>query len=184
MPNNIFLNHTEGPWDSLVTLTSFETLATWGPNTKVFAIALLAGVTTHLGYFIWGEHHNHSPQIVKFYIALDVVIASVFIRTNGGDLKTGAIQAAVATAAYLLGLSGSMAIYRLFLHPLRKFRGPFLARLSNLYHSSLLGNSDNYRVIYNLHKRYGPIVRTGMNSLNDVSTKSGSLTALLKVLQI
>lgn len=172
MPNTTHPDHTGGPWDNLVNPTSFEMLATCGPNTKVFAVALLAGVTTHLGYFIRGEHHNHTSQIVKFYIALDVIIAGVFIRTNAGDLKTGAIKAGVATAAYLLGLFGSMAIYRLFLHPLRKFRGPFLARLSNLYHSSLLGNSDNYRVIYNLHQRYGPIVRTGMNSLIDISTES------------
>ena len=161
MQNTRPLNHTAGLFGNLVNPALPNNLADVNFNTQLFAAALLAGVTTHLVYFIRGEHHRGTVQIVKTYIALDILIALIFIRKNGGDLKTSAIEAAVVTTAYMLGLFGTMGIYRGFLHPLHRFSGPFLARFSNLYHSSLLGKSDNYRVIYNLHEQYGPIVRTG-----------------------
>ncbi|KAJ5971237.1 uncharacterized protein N7479_001155 [Penicillium vulpinum] len=135
-------------------------------NTNLFWIALIAGVTSHVGYFIHGEHHRGCYKIVKMHIALEIIIAGLLIRKNGHHLTISAIQAVIVTAAYLLGLFGAMGLYRGFFHPLRQIPGPFLARFSNLYHSSLLGNSDNYRVVYNLHKEHGPIVRTGPSNLS------------------
>lgn len=148
-------------YGNLVSPALTTTFADLDFNTKLFTAAILAGITSHVGYFIRGEHHRSTVQIVKAYIALEIVIAGLFIRQNGSDLKTGVIQAGIVTVAYLLGLFGAIGVYRGFFHPLRGFSGPFFARFSNLYHSSLLGNSDNYRVIDNLHKEHGPIVRTG-----------------------
>ncbi|KAJ5817055.1 hypothetical protein N7447_009288 [Penicillium robsamsonii] len=141
-------------------------LADLDSNTNLFRLALIAGITSHVGYFLHGEHHRGCYQVVKTYFALEIILAGLLIRKNGHDLTTSAIQAAIVTAAYLLGLFGAMGLYRGFFHPLRRIPGPFLARFSNLYHSSLLGNSDNYRVMYNLHKEHGPIVRTGPSNLS------------------
>ncbi|KAJ5814942.1 hypothetical protein N7474_006719 [Penicillium riverlandense] len=161
--------------DLIDTVSSYGALAGRGlttqltkldSNSQLLVAALIAGITTHLGYFIRGEHHRGTIQIVKIYVALDVIIAGLCIRLNGGGPRTGAVHGAIVTAAYLLGLFGTMIVYRAFLHPLHRFRGPFMGRFSNLYHSSLLGNSDNYRVIYDLHKQYGPIVRTGPSNLS------------------
>ncbi|KAL1850331.1 hypothetical protein Plec18167_007432 [Paecilomyces lecythidis] len=152
--------------DSLVTPTLATKFAQLDSNTQLFALALIAGMTSHLGFFIRGEHHTRTITIIKSYAALDVLIAGLLLKTNGGDIKKAALEAAIVTGSYLLGLFGSMTIFRAFFHPLRQFHGPLLARVTNLYHSSLLGNSDNYRVIYNLHKKYGPIVRTGPSNLS------------------
>ncbi|KAJ5421525.1 Cytochrome P450 [Penicillium cf. griseofulvum] len=141
-------------------------LADLDSNTNLLGITLIAGITSHIGYFLHGEHHRGCYQLVKTYVALEIIIAGLLIRKNGHDLTTSAIQAAIVTAGYLLGLFGAMGLYRGFFHPLRRIPGPFLARFSNLYHSSLLGNSDNYRVIYNMHKEHGPIVRTGPSNLS------------------
>ncbi|KAJ5781038.1 hypothetical protein N7457_006198 [Penicillium paradoxum] len=135
-------------------------------NTKLFAAALLAGVTSHVGYFVRGEHHRGTVTIAKTYVAFEVAVAGIFVLQNGNDVKTAALQTAIVTVAYLVGLFGAIGIYRGFFHPLRRFSGPFLGRFSNLYHSSLLGNSDNYRVIDNLHKKHGQIVRTGPSNLS------------------
>lgn len=159
-----------GSWNETVNLAASSLvnsalrtkIAEIDSNIQLLVVALIAGVTTHLGYFIRGEHHTGTTTIVKSYAALDLLILGLLIKTNGGCFRTATIEAIIVTTAYFVGLFGSMAIYRAFFHPLRHFRGPFIARLSNLYHSSLLGNSDNYRVIYNLHRQYGPIVRTGM----------------------
>ncbi|KAJ5371960.1 hypothetical protein N7517_003966 [Penicillium concentricum] len=160
------LSDTAGFFGYLVIPVLPTKLAYLDSNTNLFRIALIAGITSHIGYFLHGEHHRGSYQIVKTYIALEVIIAGLLIRNNDHDLKMSALQAAIVTTAYLLGLFGSMGLYRGFFHPLRRIPGAFLARFSNLYHSSLLGNSDNYRVLYNLHKEHGPIVRTGPSNLS------------------
>lgn len=161
MQSSAYWNETVAVYRNLGGSDLSTKLAGLDSNTQLFAAAVIAGITTHLGYFIRGEHHVYVTTIVKFYAALDVVIIGLFIGANGGDVKVGAMKAAIVVASYLLGLFGSIAIYRAFFHRLNGFKGPFLARLSNLYHSSLCLNSDNYRVIDNLHKKYGPIVRTG-----------------------
>jgi cytochrome P450 len=74
------------------------------------------------------------------------------------------------------------AIYRRFFHPLRIYPGPFLASLTNYWQVLLLpphtlSNRTNRKfhhylagnlhiVEQNLHQKYGPIVRTGPNSLS------------------
>lgn len=169
MQNNGWINVTARIHGDAFSLPMATTLEKLDPNAQLFAAAVIAGCTTHLGYFIRQEHHNTTMAIIKSYLVLDVVIAALFLRANAGDWAMGVIKTAIVTGAYLLGLFGSMGIYRAYIHPLRKFRGPFWARLSNLYHSSLLWkNSDNYRLIYQMHQKYGPIVRTGMweESLN------------------
>lgn len=54
-----------------------------------------------------------------------------------------------------------MTIYRLFFHPLRRFPGPVLARVSKLWHVFHCINSRNYLLLDKLHLQYGEFVRTG-----------------------
>ncbi|KAF4767991.1 hypothetical protein HAV15_002358 [Penicillium sp. str.  len=160
------LSDTAGFFGNLVIPALPTKLADLNSNTNLFGVALIAGITSHVGYFLHGEHHRGCYQIVKTYLTLEIIITGLLIRKNGHDLTTSAIQAAIVTVAYVLGLFGSMGLYRGFFHPLCRVPGPFLARFSNLYHSSLLGNSDNYHVLYNFHKEHGPIVRTGPSNLS------------------
>lgn len=57
------------------------------------------------------------------------------------------------------------AIYRLFFHPLAKYPGPLAAKLSNFYMiaSAARGRATYSR--YDLHQKYGKVVRTGPNEL-------------------
>lgn len=56
--------------------------------------------------------------------------------------------------------------YRLFLHPLAKYPGPFLGKLTSLHTTWHAYRGDRHLHLYNLHKKYGPIVRFGPNSLS------------------
>lgn len=49
--------------------------------------------------------------------------------------------------------------YNIYLHPLRDFPGPFLARATNLWRMSKLLSGDLPHTIRDLHKQYGPVVR-------------------------
>lgn len=142
-------------------------LLDWHTPTGQAAIAAAAGIVSHLGYFIRGEHHRNGIFLIYFYLALlplTAVCASHYLHLRA---LAAAVRTAMLAASYAAGLYGSMAVYRGVFHPLRKFDGPFLARFSNLYHSWLvLERSDNYRLMTALHSRYGDVVRTGPANLS------------------
>ncbi|KAK2132270.1 cytochrome P450 [Fusarium oxysporum II5] len=62
--------------------------------------------------------------------------------------------------------------YRLYLSPLRKFPGPWLAATSNaweVYHSL---KNDRFRVIHGLHEKHGNVVRIGPNQVSVASPEA------------
>lgn len=142
---------------------------------EMSAAAALAGVATHYFYFRLGEHHSYGTSIVQVYVTLVLLLATGLFQIFHFDLVAGVVVTLAVTAVYFSGLFGSMLLYRGVFHPLKKFQGPPLAKLSNLYHSSLLKESDNYLLMEKLHKQYGPIVRTGVISA-DVGDQEGLLT--------
>jgi hypothetical protein len=134
----------------------------WDDYTTNAGIAAAAGIITHLGWFIHGEHHKYGYNIVKFYLFLTAAVGPLIFFLSNYDLLNTAINAVLIPLSYFAGLYGSMGLYRAVFHPLRKFQGPFMCRLSNIYHSSLLKNSDNYLIMAKMHEQYGSVVRTGM----------------------
>ncbi|THG95748.1 hypothetical protein EW145_g7904 [Phellinidium pouzarii] len=74
------------------------------------------------------------------------------------------------SSAYLTGfltfytsILTSIAFYRLSpWHPLAKYPGPVLAKLSKFWIIAVILKGDQLRVIADLHKKYGPYVRTGV----------------------
>lgn len=133
---------------------------------KACGVAALVGVTTHLGFFIRGEHHRYGVTLLKVYAGLVLLLGSFLFTVRNYTLTDTIISTTSLSTSYLAGLYGSILTYRAFLHPLRKFKGPFEAKLSNLYHASLIKKSDNYLQVTKMHEKYGPIVRTGIEFLN------------------
>ncbi|OQU95023.1 hypothetical protein CLAIMM_01292 [Cladophialophora immunda] len=73
----------------------------------------------------------------------------------------------VVDGAFLVGVYGSIAIYRLFFHRLRKFPGPWGAKLSRFWalRRSMKKIQFNYEVEA-LHKQYGDFVRVGPREIS------------------
>ncbi|KUJ08920.1 putative cytochrome P450 pisatin demethylase [Mollisia scopiformis] len=67
---------------------------------------------------------------------------------------------ALATAVLCL------VIYRRLLHPLHIYPGPFIASFTNIWKFYHYLNGNLHIVEQDLHQRYGPIIRTGPNSLS------------------
>ncbi|KAL5404942.1 hypothetical protein PMIN06_004993 [Paraphaeosphaeria minitans] len=77
-----------------------------------------------------------------------------------------------ATAVYLATLATSVIIYRAYFHRLRKFPGPFTARITKFDTISRVihGDYQLYKVIEGFHKKYKTdIVRTGPRELSIAS---------------
>ncbi|OCH86875.1 high nitrogen upregulated cytochrome P450 monooxygenase 2 [Obba rivulosa] len=78
----------------------------------------------------------------------------------------------IATTAFLSALTASVAFYRLGpLHPLAKYPGPPLLKLSRLPLTWVAMQGKEYLFIQKLHERYGDIVRI---SPNEVSVRDAS----------
>ena len=47
------------------------------------------------------------------------------------------------------------AVYNRYLHPLRRFPGPFCASVSDLYNTYIFGTRKGHLKLLELHERYG-----------------------------
>jgi hypothetical protein len=127
----------------------------------VYAGAALAGVVSHLGYFIRGEHYHEGPKLVPLYTLVFGAVGLGLYKLQALSILESTIMTAGIATSYFLALFTSILVYRAFFHRLGKFKGPFLGRLSNLYHVSKVTSLNNYKVVNNWHEEYGDIVRTG-----------------------
>lgn len=128
---------------------------------KPCAIAAAAGISSHLLYFIRGEHHQYADRWITRVLTGVATLSLVVLHFTRYQLVLTTILTILLTTSYFVGLYTSMGVYRMFFHPLRKFTGPVWAPLSNIYHSYIIRKSDNYLVMKKLHEQYGPIIRTG-----------------------
>ncbi|KAF2653512.1 putative benzoate 4-monooxygenase cytochrome P450 [Lophiostoma macrostomum CBS 122681] len=126
--------------------------------------SLILGVLSHLLYFMKGEHHLKGPTYATLLGLVWAIFTAVqtFVDVEGTD---AARQSTSILSCYLLGLYGSMIVYRAFFHSLHHFPGPKLARLSNLWHVAQLSDWRNHELMERLHRRYGDIVRIGPNEV-------------------
>ncbi|KIX92471.1 uncharacterized protein Z520_11791 [Fonsecaea multimorphosa CBS 102226] len=69
------------------------------------------------------------------------------------------VGAVVALFIYLFGV----IVYRLYFHPLAAYPGPLLGRVTHWYGVYHASRGDNHLNVYNLHKKYGEIVRIAPN---------------------
>lgn len=58
-----------------------------------------------------------------------------------------------------------LAVYRIFFHPLAKYPGPLLAKLTDAYQLYHAWKGDRHLEFWRLHQRYGPAVRFSPNGV-------------------
>jgi hypothetical protein len=132
----------------------------WFP-TAAF-LSATAGPVSH--YAIWangewdGVFHTRVPSI-----CLSQVLAFFLLHWSGQGWLQSFYILTLLVVSYMISLFTSITIYRLFLHPTRIYRGPFLARLSSWWRVKTFidHNEQAFAVTHKLHHRYGDIVRVG-----------------------
>ncbi len=91
------------------------------------------------------------------------MIATLVVRRSDGDW-TFAHAFAESLATYVLALLSSIVIYRLSpWHPLARYPGPPLRKVSELVGAYYAAIGRKATAISELHKQYGNVVRTGMS---------------------
>lgn len=126
--------------------------------TKPLSAAIL-GCVLHVLVFVRGEYHTHTPKMLRGYV---VFIFAVFLIEREYSTSTSyAWNAILSTASHLLGLFGSITMYRICFHPLRAFPGPRSLKVSKLFHVSRVLNGQNHVFLEKIRREYGSFVRTG-----------------------
>ena len=112
-------------------------------------IGSLFGLFLHHAVFINGEWHVQAPDILichfTSFVALFIIVDVARYMVTG----------------YILSISTSMVLYRIYFHRLSHFPGPCYARISKIWHAWHSRHRQNYRLLMKLHHQYGDFVRTG-----------------------
>ena len=87
-------------------------------------------------------------------------------KLYGQNFGEVALITLAVASSFLVGVYGSMLVWRAFFNPLNKFPGPWPARLGNFWFTSNVTKSDAYYKLQALHEKYGRIVRIGSNDLS------------------
>lgn len=93
-----------------------------------------------------------------------VLIAAVMAVSRMSTISLSGLLALLpaSLAIYAIGL----IVYRVFFHPLAKYPGPVLAKVTDLHQTYHALKGDRHLEFYRCHDKYGPIVRFGPNSLS------------------
>ncbi|KAG8163285.1 hypothetical protein KVR01_006582 [Diaporthe batatas] len=128
---------------------------------------LLLGVALHLLALRKGEW-----DLAVFKMLAAAAVGPFALAVWQTALHGVTFSSALHRSYYLGGtlISGiylSMTVYRLWFHRLRRFPGPFLARISSFYITGVVFKGhQEYLELDRLHKKYGEVVRIGPSALS------------------
>ena len=92
-------------------------------------------------------------------VAVPSLPAFCFLPHFNGGVKLSILA---AFSLFYFTLATSIVLYRLSpWHPLAKYPGPFLAKISKFWGAFVMAAGKNHLVTKKLHEKYGPYVRIG-----------------------
>ena len=118
----------------------------------------VAGLISHNAFFIRGEHHLRAPAVLCLGLIGFFVI---FLTSSRSGRRLALCDALLTVGSFVTALFTSMTVYRIVFHPLRSFKGPFLNRISKLWHLFHVCRISNHTYLDSLYRQYGDVVRTG-----------------------
>lgn len=89
-----------------------------------------------------------------------------FVSAAALPTVVGALASWPALATQLVLLAASLVLWRYFLSPLRDVPGPFLAKLTRLWHIHHILKGDQNLALVALHDQYGMQVSLGTGSVS------------------
>ncbi|OAA49704.1 Cytochrome P450 [Cordyceps fumosorosea ARSEF 2679] len=129
--------------------------------------AFLAGHVSHVLAFRRGEWDNHAQRIIAGAGLLGLASAAALHAAAPADGWLTSLRTATSLAlAAAAGVLVSMLAYRTLFHALRRYPGPFAARLSSAYISYTSRRFRLHDELERLHKEHGDIVRISPSTIS------------------
>lgn len=131
------------------------------------AVSLLAGVFSHHLVFRPFEIDGYAWHLFFTYLVAFFLLIAGNVYLTKYSVVLALARALFVATAYNSGVVISIFTYRAFFHPLNRFPGPFLAKLTRFYAmNDAAKRVQAYNDIQNLHNKYGDIVRVGPRELS------------------
>ncbi|OQV04950.1 hypothetical protein CLAIMM_09760 [Cladophialophora immunda] len=129
---------------------------------KVYSVFL--GLLSHI------VCNRYEPSIIGFIASL-LPFQAAFYYYASQHLRSGSLVSLLMQChiLFFVSLGSSMAAYRLLFHPLRRFPGPLLGKLTKFATSYHAVRGDQHLWIESLHRKYGDTVRFGPNELSFIN---------------
>jgi hypothetical protein len=133
------------------------------PSIALLALAsAILGVISHLAYFIRADHlFYHTTFIFFFFLLTPTTSLLILTRIVDYPLREALVLVGATWWSFTGAIWLSMGIYRAFFHRLGGYPGPFSAKLSQLWRVWKNVRAENYKVVDDLHRKYGEYVRVG-----------------------
>ncbi|KAF5354217.1 hypothetical protein D9756_006926 [Leucocoprinus leucothites] len=133
------------------------------PLLQLVQVAIVTGISSHL---IFKRAEPRVLPALGMVCALQTV-AFGYIYNDTHEFLHASIASFAVISALLFGLFTSIAIYRLSpWHPLARYRGPTLAKLSKWYMGYWIAKGNRHLKLQELHRTYGRWIRIGPNELS------------------
>ncbi|KAK7032813.1 cytochrome P450 [Favolaschia claudopus] len=122
---------------------------------------VFAGLVCHLVF------NRLEPRTILQFVCLLALVPLLLSRLLVPH-TSGILNALVLTfAVYWISLVSSVVLYRVSpLHPLAKYSGPLLCKVSKIWFSAIAMKGKQHVYYLQLHERYGDVVRIGPNELS------------------
>ncbi|KAI1422345.1 cytochrome P450 monooxygenase [Xylaria sp. FL1777] len=127
--------------------------------------AFVAGALCYATYFNRGEHHMYGTTYITIHTAAFAAFTALLHRLGFSLVEAGK-QAGLYDGIFLAGLFTSLFLYRVFMHPLNIFPGPWMARISSFYMTARIQRMRMYKALQELHEEHGYFVRIGTQELS------------------
>jgi tryprostatin B 6-hydroxylase len=132
---------------------------------ELLFIAFVAGALSYVGHFNRGEHHLHGVTYIQVHTVAIVGLAGLLYRLEF-VLADAFLQTCVYDGVFLVGIYASLLVYRVFLHPLNVYPGPWTARITSFDMPFRIRKSKMYKTLQELHGQHGNFVRIGTDELS------------------
>lgn len=143
--------------------TSFAGLKTVLETNNVTAATSAAalGILFHVTVVRYLDVDNFMYTFLALLWAASALVTSAHLLI-GFSFISACARVLLLAISFDAGLFLSMAVYRVFFHRLRKFPGPFGAKVSRFYSAYLAGKDVKYyKEVEKMHQKYGDFIRTG-----------------------
>ena len=123
---------------------------------------------TIIPQFVHGVYKRYEPDTSSPFIQFILLVAvpSIPAACFLPHYTSTAIAILVAYASFYVSLLTSIVLYRISpWHPLAKYPGPLIAKISKIWASYVMATGEYHLVTKKLHEKYGRYVRIGRSLL-------------------
>ncbi|KAF9223441.1 cytochrome P450 [Gyrodon lividus] len=124
-------------------------------------LIITAGLACHVVF------NRYEPVNPLSHVALLVFVPGILTTLLLSNLSSTVRTLACTCLLYYSTILTSILVYRLSpFHPLAKYPGPIPCRISKFWMAWMSSDGKQHKYYYNLHQKYGDVVRIGPNELS------------------